>query len=612
VEKIRHVLAVPLILVITLVLIVGSLQAFPATVLAHNGNPHLVRTFVGPDGKEIDELVFPVKPPTTKETTVKIPQPNISMGTNSLSGTVPTFDWSYGCSATSAAMLFGYYDLNGYSNMYTGLANGGNCPSTNSMWGKTTYPSGTVSECPLSATHEGVDGREIMGHVDDYWIDYNNAGPDPYIVNGWQEHTYGDGVGDFMGTNQAKYGNVDGGTTFYFYTDGSPFDAFYTIPSDSQDGGYGMKLFAQSKGYVVTAAFNQYIQGQGTNRLKGFTFANYEAEIDAGRPVLIQVSGHTMLGVGYNTTGNIVYVHDTWDYATHQMTWGGSYAGMKHYGVTVLRLATPVNPVAPIAAFSGSPTSGTAPLTVRFTDQSTNSPTSWAWDFDSNGTIDSNLQNPSYNYPTAGTYTVKLTASNTVGSDNEIKTSYITVNAPVAPLAVFTANPTIGTAPLTVNFTDQSTGSSPITYAWDFNTDGTVDSTEQNPSYTYNSAGTYTVTLTVTNSAGSDVGTKDSLITVNIAPSATINIISPNGGEIWNKGTSMNITWTSQNVSGNVKIELSRNSGSTWTTIVSNTANDGGYSWKVTRPATTQARIRISSVTNSVISDISNNDFTIR
>jgi hypothetical protein len=104
-----------------------------------------------------------------------------------------------------------------------------------------------------------------------------------------------------------------------------------------------MKLFAMSRGYSVTTTFNQYIQGQGSNPSKGFTFANYKAEIDAGRPVLIQVSGHTMLGFGYQTTGNIIYLHDTWDYNNHSMTWGGSYAGMQHYGVTVLQLA-PINP----------------------------------------------------------------------------------------------------------------------------------------------------------------------------------------------------------------------------------------------------------------------------
>ncbi|NIM17128.1 MAG: PKD domain-containing protein [Candidatus Aminicenantes bacterium] len=83
---------------------------------------------------------------------------------------------------------------------------------------------------------------------------------------------------------------------------------------------------------------------------------------------------------------------------------------------------------APIAAFTGSPTTGPAPLTVNFTDQSTNNPTSWSWNFGDGGT--STAQNPSHTYTTPGTYTVTLTVTNSGGSDNEIKTNYITVTDP--------------------------------------------------------------------------------------------------------------------------------------------------------------------------------------
>ncbi len=87
-------------------------------------------------------------------------------------------------------------------------------------------------------------------------------------------------------------------------------------------------------------------------------------------------------------------------------------------------------PVAPVAAFTADKVSGTAPLTVQLTDQSTNTPTSWSWDFDNDGTVDSTAQNPSHTYTAAGTYTVKLTASNGAGSDEEVKTDYVTVTAP--------------------------------------------------------------------------------------------------------------------------------------------------------------------------------------
>ena len=85
---------------------------------------------------------------------------------------------------------------------------------------------------------------------------------------------------------------------------------------------------------------------------------------------------------------------------------------------------------APDASFTASPTSGTAPLTVQFTDLSTGSPTSWQWDFENDGTIDSSERNPPHSYQNPGTYSVFLRVTNAIGSDTEIKTGYITVTSP--------------------------------------------------------------------------------------------------------------------------------------------------------------------------------------
>src|SRR5215213_3979634 len=82
----------------------------------------------------------------------------------------------------------------------------------------------------------------------------------------------------------------------------------------------------------------------------------------------------------------------------------------------------------PVANFTGTPTTGPAPLTVSFTDTSAGSPTSWSWDFGDGGS--STLRNPSHTYSDAGTYTVKLTVSNASGSDDVTKADYITVSPP--------------------------------------------------------------------------------------------------------------------------------------------------------------------------------------
>jgi PKD repeat protein len=161
----------------------------------------------------------------------------------------------------------------------------------------------------------------------------------------------------------------------------------------------------------------------------------------------------------------------------------------------------------PTAAFTATPTAGLAPLTVQFTDTSTGSPTSWAWTFGDGGT--SSEQNPQHTYAAPGLYTVTLNATNEYGSDEEIRTDYITVYAPVT--AQFSANITGGTAPLTVQFTDLSTGG-PTSWLWTFG-DGNT-STAQNPQHTYTTAGTHTVTLTASHPYDSDTETKTAYITV--------------------------------------------------------------------------------------------------
>jgi PKD repeat protein len=173
---------------------------------------------------------------------------------------------------------------------------------------------------------------------------------------------------------------------------------------------------------------------------------------------------------------------------------------------------------APVASFTASPTSGTAPLNVTFTDTSTGSPTSWAWDFGDGGT--STAQNPSHSYAAAGNYTAKLTATNSGGSSSATKT--ITVStATTAPVASFTASPTSGTAPLNVTFTDTSTGS-PTSWAWDFGDGGT--STAQNPSHSYAAAGTYTAKLTATNSGGSSSASTTITVTSSSTPPPTTGV----------------------------------------------------------------------------------------
>lgn len=80
-----------------------------------------------------------------------------------------------------------------------------------------------------------------------------------------------------------------------------------------------------------------------------------------------------------------------------------------------------------MAAFSAAPVTGTIPLSVSFTDQSSNNPTSWRWNF-GDGIPESTQQNPSHTYSASGSYTVRLTATNASGSDDEVKSSLVQAN----------------------------------------------------------------------------------------------------------------------------------------------------------------------------------------
>ncbi len=81
----------------------------------------------------------------------------------------------------------------------------------------------------------------------------------------------------------------------------------------------------------------------------------------------------------------------------------------------------------PLANFTGMPTTGTVPLTVQFTETSTNNPTSWSWAFGDGGT--STDQNATHTYTAAGTYDVSLRAANAGGNDTKVKAGYVVVTS---------------------------------------------------------------------------------------------------------------------------------------------------------------------------------------
>jgi PKD repeat protein len=173
----------------------------------------------------------------------------------------------------------------------------------------------------------------------------------------------------------------------------------------------------------------------------------------------------------------------------------GSGSGFREKPVTV------TVPPAPTANFTFSPPSPAVSQNVQFHDTSTGNPTSWSWDFGDGGT--STAQNPGHAFSSAGSFAVTLVATNTSGSNQKLRT--VTVSQPAPPVAAFTFSPVSPVAGQQVSFVDQSTGV-PTSYLWTFG-DGTT-STSANPVKAYAVAGTYTVTLQVSNSFGTNSASK--------------------------------------------------------------------------------------------------------
>ena len=167
-----------------------------------------------------------------------------------------------------------------------------------------------------------------------------------------------------------------------------------------------------------------------------------------------------------------------------------------------------------VANFTADHTTGPAPLTVQFTDLSTDDPSEWLWDFGDGST--STDQNPLHTYQAEGIFDVTLCIKDVFGEDCITKGNFITATSAIPKpsgksVANFTADHTAGPAPLTVQFTDLSTDD-PSEWLWDFG-DGNT-SLDQNPLHTYQAEGIFDVTLCIKDVFGEDCIIKEGFVTV--------------------------------------------------------------------------------------------------
>ena len=172
----------------------------------------------------------------------------------------------------------------------------------------------------------------------------------------------------------------------------------------------------------------------------------------------------------------------------------------------------------PVAGFAGSPTNGIAPLSVVFTNLSSGA-TNYAWAF-GDGNSSASV-NPVNTYTNPGPYSVSLTAFGAGGTDTLTLSNYIIVAAVASPVVGFAGSPTNGIAPLSVSFTNLSSGAT--NYAWAFG-DGNI-SASADPVNTYTNTGAYSVSLTAVGAGGTNTLTLSNYII--LAALLPVTLVSP-------------------------------------------------------------------------------------
>jgi len=379
--------------------------------------------------------------------------------------------------------------------------------------GTSTAQNPTVTYNTVGTFDVTLVATNAQGQDTETKVDYINVADKPYCTSQGNSQGY-----EYIaGVAVADLNNSSGASPYTDFT--------YLTANVNQGDTVSVSL---TPGFVSSSYTEWWKVWIDYNRDHDFEDTGEEVFAGSGSSV---VSGNFTVP-GTTITGN-TRMRVSMSYSSYPPICGSfTYGEVEDYTVNISGGGLP-----PVANFSASATTVTEGATVNFTDLSSNSPTSWSWTFNGGTPSSSTAQNPSITYNTAGVYTVALTATNAFGSDTETKVNYITVNPPPAPVADFTASATTITEGQSVTFTDTSTNN-PTSWSWTFAGGTPSSSTVQNPTITYNTAGTYTVSLTATNSGGSDTETKTNYITVN----------PPTPGIVFETGVLSNVGSTWQTV----------------------------------------------------------------
>ena len=389
-----------------------------------------------------------------------------------LAKTMPKAEYMYGCMPTSVGMLLGYYDINGYngkslSNLISGTV------ALNSR--------GTDGNAYDMDAFDTVLGKAIAskGYVERFYgttpedeLTYTYKGETTELnTSAW------DCLADYLGTGQYWRGNADKATTETSDTLNDLYTKNYTTGSITYGSItrtiiwrnismlYGLDLYVQSRGYSLdrknTGSFKVDTNGGS------FTFEDFKKEIDAGRPVIVSITGHAMVAYGYNSDTHEIIFDDCYD-ADQRMTWGSTY----YYSGASRSIESVVTIVFNVGG--GSTSGDTVKPTVTNVKASTTSPTNKSVTvtaiFQDNVSVKSSLyrigDSGSWNaYPSSGVTvsknsTVYFKAVDVAGNTSSVvsyKVSNIDTTAPSKPtISVSTKKTTTKPVTVTAKFSSDS------------------------------------------------------------------------------------------------------------------------------------------------------------
>lgn len=266
--------------------------------------------------------------------------------------------------------------------------------------------------------------------------------------------------------------------------------------------------------------------------------------------------------------------------------------------VTLSAINVTAAPAPLTASISASPTSGTYPLTVDFSLSASGgvAPYTYNWSFGVPGATSASAD-PTYQYNSAGTFTARVVVTDQTGA-NVTRSVQIQVSSPSSLVAVASAIPTSGVAPLMVTFTGGASGGvSPYTYSWNF--DGTAKGTGAAPSFLYTTPGSYSAVLTVTDSFGVQASAS---VPITAFSKLSTSFIAMVGAPYCDQGVGVALVTLSASASGGNGSDTFAWSfpNGVGTGAIATTTVSAGYSWTI-QLTTTDAGRKTATSTQSVL-----------